>query len=215
MSDPPFSMLRAAPKKRLGGYSADASTPPVRTRPEVGRRDVVGAAEAGDRVEQHDDVAAELDEALGALDGELGDRGVVLGGAVERRGDDLALDRALHVGDLFGTLVDQHDHEVDLGVVGRDRVGDLLQHDRLAGLGRRDDEAALALADRRDEVDDALRQLLGLGLEAQALLRVERRELAELDAGRGILDGQAVDRVDLDERVVLLAAGLRRPRAAA
>ena len=123
------------------------------------------------------------------------------------------LDRALHVGDLFGALVDEHDHEVDLGVVGRDRVGDLLQHDRLAGLGRRDDEAALALADRGDEVDDALRELLGLGLEAQALLRVERRQLAELDAGRGVLDRQAVDRVDLDERVVLLAAATARPRA--
>ena len=36
VSDPPFSMLRAAPKKRLGGYSAEASTPPVSTRPEVG-----------------------------------------------------------------------------------------------------------------------------------------------------------------------------------
>ena len=70
------------------------------------------------------------------------------------------------------------------GLFVRDGVGDLLQHDRLAGLGRRDDEAALALADRRDEVDDALRELLGRGLEAQALLRVERRELAELHAGR-------------------------------
>ena len=89
-----------------------------------------------------------------------------------------------------------------------DRVGDLLQHERLAGLGRRDDEAALALADRGDEVDDAGRELLGLGLEAQALLRVERGQLAELDAVRGLLDGQAVDRVDLDDRVVLLAAAL-------
>ena len=82
------------------------------------------------------------------------------------------------------------------------------QHDRLAGLGRRDDESALSLADRRDEVDDALGQLLGSRLEAQALLRVERSELAELDALRCILDRKAVDRVDLDERVVLLAAGL-------
>jgi hypothetical protein len=92
---------------------------------------------------------------------------------------------------------------VDLGVVRRDRVRDLLQHDRLAGLGRRDDEAALALADGGDEVDDALREL-GRRLQAQALLRVERRELAELDALGGVVDRQAVDGVDLDERVVLL-----------
>ena len=127
-------------------------------------------------------------------------------GTVEGRGDDLALHRALHVGDLFGALVDEHDHEVDLGVVDRDGVRDLLQHDGLAGLGRRDDEAALALADRRDEVDDALRELGRLGLEAQALLRVQRRELLELDACGRLVDGLAVDGVDLDERVVLLAA---------
>ena len=46
------------------------------------------------------------------------------------------------------------------GLFVRDRVGDRLQHHRLAGLGRRDDEAALALADRRDEVDDPRREVL-------------------------------------------------------
>ena len=59
----------------------------------------------------------ELDQPLGPLDGQLGDAGVVLGRAVEGRGDDLALDRALHVGDLLGPLVDEDDHEVALGVV--------------------------------------------------------------------------------------------------
>ena len=33
---PPSSILRAAPKKRLGRWSALASTPPVRTLPELG-----------------------------------------------------------------------------------------------------------------------------------------------------------------------------------
>src|SRR5690606_7424840 len=89
-----------------------------------------------------------------------------------------------------------------------DRVGDGLKNERLARLGRRDDEAALALADRRHEVDDAGRELLRLGLEAQALARVERGQLAELDALARLLDGEAVDRVDLDDRVVLLAAAL-------
>ena len=130
---------------------------------------------------------------------------MVLGRTVEGRGDDLALHRALHVGDLLGTLVDEHDHEVGLRVVLRDRVGDLLQHDRLAGLGGRDDEAALALADRRDEVDHALRELLRRRLHAQALLRVQRRQVAEFDAVRRVVRREAVDRVDLDERVVLLA----------
>ena len=34
VSEPPSEMLRAAPKNFLGGYSADASTPPERMRPE-------------------------------------------------------------------------------------------------------------------------------------------------------------------------------------
>src|SRR5690606_13880000 len=73
----------------------------------AGRRgQVVGAAEPGDRVEQHDHVVAQLDEALGPLDGQLGERGVVLRRAVERRVDHFAAHRPLHVGDLFGALVD-------------------------------------------------------------------------------------------------------------
>ena len=190
--------LRRVERRRVDTTGQDA---PARRCGEV-----VGAAEPGDRVEQHDDVVAELDEPLGALDGELGDGRVVLGRTVEGRGDDLTLDRALHVGDLFRTLVDEHDHEVDLGVVRGDRVGDRLQHHRLAGLGRRDDEAALALADRRDEVDDAGRQDARLGLEAQSVLRVERRQLAELDAVARLLRLGTVDGVEADERVELLLA---------
>ena len=36
VSDPPSSMLRAAPKNFLGGYSAVESTPPERMRPDAG-----------------------------------------------------------------------------------------------------------------------------------------------------------------------------------
>jgi hypothetical protein len=36
VSEPPSSMLRAAPKNRFGGYSAVESTPPDRMRPDAG-----------------------------------------------------------------------------------------------------------------------------------------------------------------------------------
>jgi hypothetical protein len=52
---------------------------------------VVGAGEAGDRVEQDDDVLLVLDEALGLLDDHLGDLHVALRRLVEGRADDLAL----------------------------------------------------------------------------------------------------------------------------
>src|SRR5699024_8662988 len=134
-----------------------------------------------------------LDQTLGALDGELGDRRVVVGRAVEGRRDDLALDGTLHVRNFLGTFVDEDDHEVRFGVVLGDRIRDLL-HDRgLTGLRGRDDETALALADGRDEVDQTRRVQLRGGLQPQALLRVERGELRELDAAASIVDGQSVD----------------------
>ena len=203
VSEPPSSMLRAAPKNFFGGYSAAESTPPERMRPLAGADEVVGATQLGDRVEEDDDVVADLDEALGPLDGELGDGRVVLGRAVEGRGDDLALDGPLHVGDLFGTLVDEDDHEVALGVVRRDRVGERLHDHRLAGLGRGDDQPALALADGGDEVDDPRGEQALLGLQPQPVLRVERGQLAELGAAAGVLGRHAVDRVELGQRGVL------------
>ena len=55
-------------------------------------------------------------------------------------------------------------------------------------------------------------RLLGLGLEPQPLLRVQRRQLAELDAVAGRLGLDAVDGVEPHERVVLLAALLALAR---
>jgi hypothetical protein len=74
--------------------------------------------------------------------------------------------------------VDRH-----LGVVVRDRGGDALQDAGLAGLGRRDDQAALAAAERGDDVDAAPGGAVAVGrvplagqqLEDEALRRVERR----------------------------------------
>ena len=71
--------------------------------------------------------------------------------------------RAPHVGDLFGPLVDEQHDQLDLGVVLLDRRRDRLHHGRLAGLGGRHDDAALALADRAHEVDDAGRHVGRVG----------------------------------------------------
>ena len=121
--------------------------------------------------------------------------------------------RPLHVGDFFRPLVDEQDDEVDLGVVGRDRLRDVLQQHRLAGARRRDDEAALALADGRHQVHDARRQVVGGRLEPQALLRIERRQVLEEELVARLVGRFEVDRFDLDQREVALAV-LRRPHLA-
>ena len=119
VSEPPSSMLRAAPKKRFGFCSALR----VETAGEhlARRRDhgVVGARQARDRVEQDHHVLLVLDQALGLLDHHLGDLHVALRRLVERRRDHLAVDRALHVGDFFRPLVDQQHDQVDLGMIRR------------------------------------------------------------------------------------------------
>ena len=68
-------------------------------------------------VEQDHDVAPVLDQALGLLDHHLGDLHVAGRRLVEGRADHLAFDRALHVGDLFGPLVDEQHDEHDFLVV--------------------------------------------------------------------------------------------------
>ena len=123
----------------------------------TGRRlgEVVGPGEPGDAVEDDHDVPAELDEALGPLDRELRDRGVLVGGPVEGRGDHLALHRAAHVGDLFGTLVDEQDDEVDArGCSASIEWAICFRIVVLPAFGGDTIMPALALADRRDQVDD-------------------------------------------------------------
>ena len=73
---------------------------------------VVRAGQTGDGVEQDHDVAPVLDQPLRLLDHHVGHLDVPVGRLVEGGGDDLRLHVLLHVGDLFGPLVDQqHDEE--------------------------------------------------------------------------------------------------------
>ena len=81
------------------------------------------------------------------------------------------LTRALHVGDFFRALVDEQNDEDDLGMVGRDGVGDRLHQHGLAGAGRSDDQAALALADGAEQIHDAAGDGLADGLHLDAFLR--------------------------------------------
>ena len=119
------------------------------------------------------------------------------------------LHRALHVGDFFRPLVDQQDDQEDLRVVLRHRLGDALQQHRLAGARRRDDQPALAPADRRHQVHDPAESCRAR-LEDEALLRIERRQVLEEQLVARLLGRLEVDRLDLDQREVALPF-LRRP----
>ncbi len=149
-----------------------------------------------------------LDEALGLLDHHFGDLDVARGRLVEGRGDDLALHRALHVGDFLRPLVDQQHDEIALRMIGGDALRDVLQQHGFAGARRRDDQRALAHADRRDDVDDAARHILAGGIldfEFQPPIRVERRQIVEGHFVPGLLGILEIDGVALQQREITLA----------
>ncbi len=94
-----------------------------------------------------------------------------------------------------------------LGVVAGDVAGDILQHDGLARFRRGDDQAALALADGRGQVDHATGEILGgavAGFHLQALVGEQRREVLEQDLVLRVLRPIVVDRVDLEQGEVAL-----------
>ena len=157
------------------------------------------------RVEQDDDVALVFDEALGLFDDHFRDLHVACGGFVEGGGDDFAFDGALHVGDFFGPLVNEQHDEDDFGVVRRDGVGDGLQQHGFAGARRCDDEAALAFADRGEQVHDTATDVVADGLHFDAFVGVERGQVVEENFVAGFFRGFEVDGLDLDEGEVLFA----------
>ena len=169
---------------------------------------VIGTGQAGDRVEQYHHVFTEFDQALGALNHHLGHMHVASGRLVKGRRDHFAAHAALHFGHFFRALVHQQHHHHGVGVVGSDRVGDVLHHHGLAGLGRRHQQGALAFADRGNDVDDPAGQILfalHLAFELVLLAREQRRQVLEHHLVLVVFRCAVVDLVELVQCKVTLA----------
>jgi hypothetical protein len=88
------------------------------------------------------------------------------------------------------------------------RMGDVLQHDCLAGFRRRDDQAALAAADWCNHVDHPAGDVffrLDLTLQTQHARRVQRRQVLEHDLVLVRFRRETVDRFQLGQRHIALA----------
>ena len=92
-------------------------------------------------------------------------------------------------------------------------LGHLLQQDRLAGPRRADDQAALAEADRHDQVDDAHVDFVGGRLQHDPLVGMQRRQVVEEDLLGEQVRIVAVDRLDAQQGEVALVF-LRRANLA-
>ena len=146
----------------------------------AGRNDgVVSASQAGDGVEQDDNIAFVLDQALGLLNDHLGDLDVAGGGLVESGGDDLALHRALHIRNLFRALVDQQHHQDHFRMISGDRISHVLQEHGLAGTRRRNDQTTLSFAEWGKEIHHAGTYVFANRLKLYALLRIKRCQVVK------------------------------------
>ena len=184
VTEPPFSTLRARPKKRRGISSAEASMPPERLRPAPLLRRLNARARRVEAVEQHHDVVAALQLGADVRQQQLG-QGRVLGRAlIAGAGEDFGRDGAPEVGQLLGPLVDQQHHDARRRPLGADGAGDLLQHRGLAGLGRRDDQAACAFADGRQQIHRAHGDVAARA-EVEALGRDPPRRAGRRGCGSG------------------------------
>ena len=96
----------------------------------------VARARGGDGIQKNDHVLLVLDEALCLFDDHFRDLNVTCRRLVEGRGYDFTPHRALHFRDFFRALVDEQDDEHDFRIIGRDRLRDVLQHQRLARFRR-------------------------------------------------------------------------------
>src|SRR3546814_10215863 len=86
-----------------------------------------------------------------------------------------------------------------LGVIVGDRLGDILEQHRLADARRRDDQRALALALRADQVDHPRRFVLDRRVERverQLLVGIEWRQIVEIDA---VADDVGIVEIDADK----------------
>ena len=93
-------------------------------------------------------------------------------------------------------------------MIGGDGVRDVLHQHRLAGARRRHDQRALAFADRSDDVDHPCRKVFSrrvLELEAEALVRKQRRQIVEIDLVLGLFRIFEIEGVDLEQREIAFA----------
>ena len=130
------------------------------------------------------------------------------GGLVKGGSDDFSFDRTLHLGHFFRALVDQQDHHVAIGVIGGNRVGDVLHHHGLTALRRRNHQSTLAFADGRDDVDDAAGDVfltLGVLFELHVLAWKQGGQVFKHDLVFVVLRQVVVDFVELGKRKVALA----------
>ena len=128
------------------------------------------------------------------------------GGFVEGRSYDFGVDGARHVCHFLRSFVDEEHHEISVGIVGGNGVGNLFHQDRLTRFGLRHDECALTFTDGGEQIDDAAGQRRVASVrQFELFIGKERGEMFERHAVAHLSGIETVDAVDAHQREILFS----------
>src|SRR5262245_31211400 len=90
-------------------------------------------------------------------------------------------------------------------MIGRDAFGYGLEQHRLTGARRSNDQAALAFADRGQQIHDPGRQVFLIRFQPDSLIRIERSQVIKQDLVSCLSRMLEIDCLNLDESEITLA----------
>ena len=188
---------------------------------------VVRTGETRDGVEQNHDILLAFDEALCLFENHVRDAGVVFRRFIECRSDDFGLDfdslfsslfldvrdDVAHFGDFFWTFINEERDKDNFRMVLCDSACHVLQKNGLTGTRRCENDTALALTDRREQVHDAGAVFRFVPFEVDLFFRVNRSQVFECDTAAHLVRFFKIHAVNAAHGEVLILFARRAHKA--
>ena len=167
---------------------------------------IVCARQTGNGVEQDHHIMSTFNQAAGFIQHNLGNLYVTIGRLIKSGGYNFGLYAALHVGNLFGSFINEEDDHVYLRMVVGNSIGNVFEQHGFTGLGLCHDQAALSFPDGRKHVNYTAGEIVVVSFcEIKFLIWKEWFQMVERYAVTHIIGLAAVDEVYLYQREKLLS----------
>ena len=127
VSEPPFSILRAAPKNCFGFCMAFASTPPDNTLPDAGATVLCARAKTGNRIKQDHHIMSTFYQSFCFLQGDGRNFYVFFCRFIKCRSNYFCFYTSFHICNLFRSFINQHNHQVTFRMIFCNGIGNFFQ----------------------------------------------------------------------------------------
>ena len=136
---------------------------------------------------------------------------MMLGKFIESRVNDfyiISVDCFLNIGNFLGTLIDQQDQHMHLGITAQNRFSHFLQQRRLTCLGRGYDHTTLSLTNGTHQIHNSHGNAAAGSLHFDPLIGEDRSHIFKCHSLGGFFYGISVNALDKQKRTELLLLGL-------